>query len=173
MIFIYYLLNLSFKEKNDEMYENKMPLFKSLIIMIVGIIMIILGSNLVVDSACNIASYMGVSKKLISLTIVALGTSLPELVTSLIATIKNENEIAVGNIVGSNIFNIGIVIGVPTILFGTIRNIKIDYVDIIVLLLSVYLLYIFSFYNRKLSRKEGIIFIIIFIVYYSLVILGG
>ena len=165
MIFIYYLLNLSFKEKTNDLINNKMPMFKSILLTILGIIMIILGSNLVVDSSCHIASIMGVSKKMISLTIVALGTSLPELVTSITATIKNEHEIAIGNIVGSNIFNIGMVIGLPVILFGGIRNINIDYIDIVVMLLSAYLLYIFSFYNRKLTRREGCIFIIIFIIY--------
>ncbi len=173
MIFIYYLLNLSFKEKTNDLINNKMPMFKSILLTILGIIMIILGSNLVVDSSCHIASIMGVSKKMISLTIVALGTSLPELVTSITATIKNEHEIAIGNIVGSNIFNIGMVIGLPVILFGGIRNINIDYIDIVVMLLSAYLLYIFSFYNRKLTRREGCIFIIIFIIYYSLVIISG
>ena len=173
MIFIYYLLNLSFKEKTNDLINNKMSMFKSILLTILGIIMIILGSNLVVDSSCHIASIMGVSKKMISLTIVALGTSLPELVTSITATIKNEHEIAIGNIVGSNIFNIGMVIGLPVILFGGIRNINIDYIDIIVMLLSAYLLYIFSFYNRKLTRREGCIFIIIFIIYYSLVIISG
>ena len=173
MIFIYYLLNLSFKEKSNDLINNKMSMFKSILLTILGIIMIILGSNLVVDSSCHIASIMGVSKKMISLTIVALGTSLPELVTSITATIKNEHEIAIGNIVGSNIFNIGMVIGLPVILFGGIRNINIDYIDIVVMLLSAYLLYIFSFYNRKLTRREGCIFIIIFIIYYSLVIISG
>ena len=173
MIFIYYLLNLSFKEKTNDLINNKMSMFKSILLTILGIIMIILGSNLVVDSSCHIASIMGVSKKMISLTIVALGTSLPELVTSITATIKNEHEIAIGNIVGSNIFNIGMVIGLPVILFGGIRNINIDYIDIVVMLLSAYLLYIFSFYNRKLTRREGCIFIIIFIIYYSLVIISG
>lgn len=173
MIFIYYLLNLSFKEKTNDLINNKMSMFKSILLTIFGIIMIILGSNLVVDSSCHIASIMGVSKKMISLTIVALGTSLPELVTSITATIKNEHEIAIGNIVGSNIFNIGMVIGLPVILFGGIRNINIDYIDIVVMLLSAYLLYIFSFYNRKLTRREGCIFIIIFIIYYSLVIISG
>ena len=173
MIFIYYLLNLSFKEKSNDLINNKMSMFKSILLTIFGIIMIILGSNLVVDSSCHIASIMGVSKKMISLTIVALGTSLPELVTSITATIKNEYEIAIGNIVGSNIFNIGMVIGLPVILFGGIRNINIDYIDIVVMLLSAYLLYIFSFYNRKLTRREGCIFIIIFIIYYSLVIISG
>lgn len=173
MIFIYYLLNLSFKEKSMDINNEKMPIFKSILLTMIGIIMIILGSNLVVDSACHVASLMGVSTKMISLTIVALGTSLPELVTSLSATIKNEHEIAIGNIVGSNIFNIGMVIGLPVIIFGGISNISIDYIDIVVMMLSTYLLYIFSFYNRKLSRREGLIFIIIFIVYYSLVIIAG
>lgn len=172
MIFLYYLINLSFR-KNEDILFKKMSILKSIIITIIGIIMIILGSNFVVDSACHIANFLGVSEKLISLTIIALGTSLPELVTSVMATIKNEHEIAVGNIVGSNIFNIGVVIGLPSVFIDSIKNISINYIDVAVMLLSIYLLYIFSFYNHKLTFHEGLIFLVLFVVYYSLVIIGG
>ena len=80
------------------------------IISIIGIISIVLGSNLVVDNASNLAKAIGISEKMVALTIIALGTSLPELVTSVTATRKGEVDIAIGNVVGSNIFNIGMVI---------------------------------------------------------------
>ena len=132
-----------------------------------------LGSNMVVDGATKLATIIGVSEKLISLTIIALGTSLPELVTSITATRKGEYDLAIGNVVGSNIFNLGIVIGLPVSLFGGISNISFNYIDLIVMFLSVFLLFIFSLSNKKISKKEGIIFLILFVIYYSYVIFMG
>ena len=86
-----------------------MPLFKAIMFTLVGLISIIIGSNFVVDSASALAKAIGVSERLIGLTIIALGTSLPELVTSVTATKKGEYDIAIGNVVGSNIFNIGVI----------------------------------------------------------------
>jgi cation:H+ antiporter len=108
---------------------------------------------------------------MISLTIVALGTSLPELVTSVTATKKGEYDIAIGNVVGSNIFNIGIVIGIPVALLGGISSISFSYIDIAVMIFSALLLFLFSLNDHKLSKKEGIIFLIAFVIYYSYVIL--
>ena len=147
-----------------------MPLLKSIIFTVLGIVGIIVGSSLVVDSASALATIMGVSERMISLTIVAFGTSLPEVVTSIIATKKGEYDIAIGNVVGSNIFNIGVVIGLPIAIFGGISKISFSYIDLIVMILSAIILFIFSFNDRKISKKEGIIFLIIFVVYYSYVI---
>jgi cation:H+ antiporter len=107
---------------------------------------------------------------MISLTIVALGTSLPELVTSVVATRKGEYDIAIGNVVGSNIFNIGIVIGLPVALIGGINSFTISYIDLIAMILSGLLLFICSFKDYKISRKEGLLFLILFVIYYSYVI---
>lgn len=114
---------------------------------------------------------MGISERIISLTIVALGTSLPELVTSVVATRKKEYDIAIGNVVGSNIFNIGVVLGIPVALFGGINNISFEMLDLIVMLLATILLFIFSFKDKKISKKEGIIFLSIFIIYYGYIII--
>ena len=135
--------------------------------------MIVLGSNFVVDSASFIASSLGVSEKLISLTIIALGTSLPELVTSITATRKGEYDIAIGNVVGSNIFNIGIVIGLPVAIFGGISHINFNVIDLIVMLVSALLLFIFSYNDHKISKREGIIFLLLFVIYYSYIIYIG
>lgn len=172
-IFIYYLINMM-RNKTDESQDEKyMPLLKSTIYTIIGIILIILGSNFVVDSASYIATKMGVSQKLISLTIIALGTSLPELVTSVTATNKGEYDIAIGNVVGSNIFNIGIVTGLPIAIFGGIDHISFNYIDICTMIISAVLLYIFSRKDRKISRIEGLLFLIIFIAYYSYTLVLG
>jgi hypothetical protein len=104
------------------------------------------------------------------LTIIALGTSLPELVTSVTATRKGQFDIAIGNVVGSNIFNIGIVIGIPITIFGGINQINFNPIDLLVFLGSSILLFLYSFNDHKISKKEGISFLIIFIIYYSYVI---
>ena len=109
---------------------------------------------------------------MISLTIVAIGTSLPELVTSVTATKKGEYDIAIGNVVGSNIFNIGVVTGIPISLVGGIESINFSYIDIAVMIASILLLFLFSLNDRKISKKEGITFLIIFVIYYSYVIFG-
>ncbi len=172
LVFIYYLISMARnKIGNDE--EKYMSIFKSIIYTVLGIVAIVLGSNMVVDSATKLATIIGVSEKLISLTIIALGTSLPELVTSITATRKGEYDLAIGNVVGSNIFNLGIVIGLPVSLFGGISNISFNYIDLIVMFLSVFLLFIFSLSNKKISKKEGIIFLILFVIYYSYVIFMG
>ena len=149
-----------------------LTLKKSIAFTIIGLLGIILGSNLVVDSAVILAKIMGISERLISLTIIALGTSLPELVTSITATKKGEYDIAIGNVVGSNIFNIGIVIGIPVALLGGIGTINFSYIDLLVMITSAIILFMFSFNDYRISRKEGIIFLVLFFIYYSYVLLS-
>ena len=173
LIFVYYLFaSMRNKVADEEEELPKYGMLKSIIFTIFGVICLVLGSNAVVDSASIIAKMIGVSERLISLTIIALGTSLPELVTSTIATKKKEYDIAIGNVVGSNIFNIGIVLGVPLTIFGGISHFTINYIDVIVMLLSAILLFLFSFKNHRLDKKAGIVFLIIFVIYYSFVIVG-
>lgn len=170
LVFIYYLISLMRNKTEDETDEELMKLPKAILLTVVGITGIVLGSNYVVDSASYIAEMLGVSQRMIGLTIIAMGTSLPELVTSVIATKKGEYDIAIGNVVGSNIFNMGIVIGLPVLLFGTIPNITYNIVDLMVMLASAALLFIFSYNDYKIKRDEGIIFVIMFVLYYSYVI---
>ncbi len=173
LVFIYYLIAMARKKIENDSDQSYMSIKKAFIYTIIGIFMIVVGSNFVVDSASLIAEELGVSTKLISLTIVALGTSLPELVTSVTATRKGEYDIAIGNVVGSNIFNIGMVIGLPIAIFGGIDHISFNYIDLIVMLISAILLFIFSYNDYKITKKEGIIFLILFILYYSYVIWMG
>ena len=174
-VFIYYLIKMALRSRKNEELEKEeiMPLGKSILFTIIGIGMITLGSNLVVDKATNIATILGVSEKMIGLTIIALGTSLPELVTSIAASRKGESDLAIGNIVGSNIFNIGIVLGIPVTIFGGIKTINFNAVDLLVMLVSSALLFVFVLDDRKLTRKEGIAFLIMFVAYYSHVIISG
>ena len=172
LVFIYYLISMSRKKVEEEKQEDIISIPKSIIYTIIGIIGIVLGSNFVVDSASEIATIMGVSERLISLTIIALGTSLPELVTSMTATRKGEYDIAIGNVVGSNIFNIGMVIGIPITIFGGIGRINFSYIDLIVMIVASILLFMFSFKDYKITRKEGILFLILFVTYYSYVLIS-
>lgn len=173
LVFIYYLISMARKKIDTEDKTEYMPLSKAFIFTTIGLISIILGSNLVVDHASNLAKLLGISEKLIALTIIALGTSLPELVTSVMATRKGEYDIAIGNVVGSNIFNIGIVTGIPVALLGGISKVSFNQIDLFIMLLSVILLFVFSYKNQKITKREGIIFLILFVIYYSYVIYIG
>lgn len=173
LVFIYYLVGMVKNKVEEDSKENYMPLMKAFAYTIFGIVAIILGSNLVVHNASSLASLIGVSQKMISLTIIALGTSLPELVTSITATKKGEYDIAIGNVVGSNLFNLGVVIGLPVALLGGISKINFNYIDLIVMLVSAILLFFFSVNDRRISKKEGFILLTLFVVYYGYVILMG
>ena len=173
LVFIYYLISVMRNKTDNDSDEEYMPIMKSVLYTVGGIIAIIVGSNFVVDSAASIAKIIGISEKMISLTIIALGTSLPELVTSVTATKKGEYDIAIGNIIGSNIFNIGIVIGLPITIFGGINQINFNLVDIIVMVISAFILFFFASNDKKISKREGVIFLILFVAYYSYVIYLG
>ena len=172
LVFIYYLISMARNKITEEESKEKLPMLKAIIFLVIGIAGVVFGSNFVVDSATKIATIIGVSERMIALTIIAFGTSLPELVTSLTATRKGEYDIAIGNVVGSNIFNIGMVIGIPTAIFGGIGVITFSYVDLLVMIVAAVLLFMFSFNDYKITRKEGIVFILLFVAYYSYVIFG-
>ena len=174
LVFIYYLIAITINREKGLVEEvKKMKMSKAIIFTVLGISMIVLGSEFAVNSASNIAEAIGISKRMISLTIIALGTSLPELVTSVTATKKGECDIAIGNIVGSCIFNIGIVMALPVAIFGGINQINFNNLDITVMLFSVILLFLFSINDKKITRKEGILFLLFFLAYYSIVIING
>ena len=116
-----------------------------------------------------IATGVGVSERIISLTIIALGTSLPELVTTVVAARKGEVDLALGNILGSNIFNICVVLGIPVALFGTVTPESFAMIDLYMLLASAFILFIFSLSGRKITRAEGAVMLLGFIAYYTLI----
>ena len=172
IVFIYYLASIA-KNNKEENEEAPYKIGKSLLFVLIGLVGIVAGSNLVVDNASAIAKALNVSEKMISLTIVAFGTSLPELVTSVQAARKHENDIAIGNIIGSNIFNIGFVIGLPCALIGNINVGTFNYIDMFTMIGAAVLLFLLTFKKRKLDKGEGLIMLLIFIVYYGYVIIGG
>ena len=173
LVFVYYLIKMARNKIDKSQDEKYMSMKKAILFTILGIAGIIIGSNLVVENASAIARTIGISESMVALTIVALGTSLPELVTSITATRKGEYDIAIGNVVGSNIFNIGMVIGAPIAIFGGIQQFSINYIDLITMIISAFLLFIFSYNDRKISKFEGSIFLIMFVTYYGYVIYRG
>lgn len=167
-IFIYYLITLVL-QKRDKVEKPKFKIGQSIFLVIVGLIAIIAGSNMVVNSASSIAKLLGLSERVISLSIIAFGTSLPELVTTIVSSKKGEQDLLVGNIIGSNIFNICIVLGVPVSIYGSITPINFNVIDLIMLILSALIIYIFSCTKKTVSKTEGIIMLFLFIIYYTLV----
>jgi cation:H+ antiporter len=169
-VFVYYLVALAKQNKNEEKEEKpKMKLWKSLLFVGVGLAGIIIGSDFVVDNATAIAKALGLSERIIALTIIAFGTSLPELVTTIVSANKDEQDILVGNIIGSNIFNICVVLGIPVAIFGTITPRSFSYLDLIMLVGSALLLFIVSKTKKHITRFEGFLMLVAFMVYYFLI----
>ena len=169
-VFVYYLVTLAKQKREQEEKEDKpMKLWKSLLFVALGLGGIIWGSDLVVDNASSIAKTLGVSERVISLTIIAFGTSLPELVTTIVSSRKGEQDLLLGNIIGSNIFNICVVLGITVAIFGTLTPNSFSYIDLVMLISSALILFIFSHTKRTVSRLEGILMLIIFATYYTLV----
>ncbi len=154
----------------QEVEKPKLTLPKSIIFILVGLAGIVLGGDLVVDSASAIAIALGMSETLVGLTIVAIGTSLPELVTSITALKKGENQLVIGNVIGSNIFNILFVLGASS----AISAIPLDsslLIDVLFMLAVTILCFIFGKTQEKYDRKEGIILVTLFVVYMAFAIL--
>ena len=169
-VFMYYLLSIA-KKKQQPQEDEKPPmsLLKSILFIIIGLLGIILGSNFVVDNATSIASMLGISQRVISLTVIAFGTSLPELVTTIVSSKKGEQDLLVGNIIGSNIFNICVVLGIPVTIFGSVTPASFQPLDLIALVVSAILLFLFSSSSRKITKKEGIFMLLLFTIYYTIV----
>jgi len=166
-LFIYYIIrNMNSYSYSQELELNVFSSKKSVTMIGLGIVGLGIGGKLVVDSVVNIAEYFNVSKKLVGLTIVSVGTSLPELATSIVAALKRNADIAVGNVVGSNIINITFVMGISAL----IRTMEFDATlntDIYVLVFGTFLLFLFMFTltYKKLDRWEALIFIVGIISY--------
>ena len=153
---------------------NKIDMYKSILFIVLGILGLKYGGDLVVDNAVVIAQAIGISEKLISLTIVAISTSLPELITSVTATIKGETDLAIGHIVGSQIFNILLILGVASLLSPV--GYAPSYNKEIVLLLAgsiVFALFPFMGEKNKMTRENGILFVIVYVVYMINIIMAN
>lgn len=143
---------------------NLLPAWKCIIFILGGMIAIKYGGDFVVNGASAIASSLGLSQTLIGLTIIAMGTSLPELVTSIIAAKKDEVDMAVGNVIGSNIFNILLVLGVAAAI-SPVGFIMENMIDIAFLILISVITLVFAWTSKEINRKEGIIMLLLYAVY--------
>ena len=169
--YVAYLIKSAKKSDNANVVEKpKFTLPQSIIFIIIGLAGIVLGGDLVVNSASDIAIALGMSETLVGLTIVAIGTSLPELVTSLTALKKGENQLVIGNVIGSNIFNILFVLGASS----AITAISLDssmLIDVTFMVFVTVLCFIFGKTQDKFDRKEGAILVALFIGYMIFAIL--
>jgi len=181
--FVYYLIKMALKARNVSLEEtsisidadvvaisHEQPIFKSIIYSIGGMVAIIFGGKLVVSSASYIASTFGVSDQLIGLTVVAIGTSLPEFVTSIIAATKGESDIALGNVIGSNMFNILFVLGISAFISPMAIEPKLI-IDGIVMIMATCLTYFFAIKRKDVNKCESLILIGLYLAYLAYLIM--
>ena len=166
-MFIFYIISVvkskqGFLERGKAKYDMK----TSIILCIVCCILIVIASDIVVDNAKILAKMLNVSTKIITMTVVVIGTSLPEMTMTVIAAKKGEFDIALGNIIGTNIFNIGVVLGIPLLIFGGFASYHFNLIDVLFVHIAAYSLYFFAKNDKVLSKVEGIIMIAIFLTYY-------
>lgn len=167
-IFLYYVFEIARKTKEEEPLSTtkQMPLPKAIVFVVVGVTGLVVGGHWIVQGAIHLAEAFGVSEALIGLTVVAVGTSLPELATSAVAAYKKNTDIAIGNVVGSNIFNVFWVLGLSSVIrplpFSTDSN-----VDILMVIFSSLLLFIFGFVGKQhlLTRAKGVFFLAAYVLY--------
>ena len=170
LVYLGYLFQAAKQGITEQPEEEKQERIGKLILTgVIGMILIIVGSDVTVDAATALATIFGMSERFIGLTIVAFGTSLPELVTSVIAARKGKADIAVGNIVGSNIFNILFVLGVAAAI-SPIEFIMENVVDILVLTAMSLLVWIFAWTDFKIHRIEGVVMLGVYIGYMGYII---
>ncbi|WP_455949491.1 calcium/sodium antiporter [Odoribacter laneus] len=173
VLFIAYTLMLAKKGEAEEIKIKNYTIGKSLFWILIGLVGLIIGGRLLVKGAVQIAESLGISQRIIAITIVSIGTSLPELATSLVAARKKNVDMAIGNVVGSNIFNTFLILGVSA-LISPIHMSMANLPDIGMNLLSALLLFVFIFTGRgrQIERWEGSIFLFLYISYIIWLILG-
>ena len=174
IVFLFFIVKIRKDEKMDDVVENEtVSNFKILLLLILSSLLLYFGSELFVKSSIYFANYFGVSERVIGLTLVAIGTSLPELVTTLVAIYKSELDISIGNIIGSNIFNILAVIGITSLITDlNIISENILSFDIYVMIFFSFILLIFylSSKNRFLNIYHGLVYLLLFITYYLYIV---
>ena len=171
LVYLGYLFNMAKKGNAEEEEGEMLPLWKQLLMLVIGIVCIVFGSDLTVDNATIIAEALGMDDRLIGLTIVAFGTSLPELVTSATAAKKGNADIAIGNIVGSNVFNILFVVGTTALI--TPVAFKMGFlIDSAVALAAGLILWFGVMKEQKLKRPLGMVMLLVYAAYFVYLLLG-
>lgn len=169
LMFVAYLVQL-FKSHDKSKDKPQEPKYNSVIIasiiLALSIVLIVLSSDLIVNNATIIAHRLGISEKIITMTAIVIGTSLPELFMTVTSARKGEFEMTIGNIIGTNIFNVCIVLGLPVAIYGDISLTNFSVVDILVVFLTSLDLFLFARSEKTVSKQEGLIMLLIFVVYY-------
>lgn len=163
-VFMAYTLMQAKTGSTDEVQAETSPVWKNIVYLVGGLLGLVLGSNLFVDSASSVAYALDISEGVVGLTVVAGGTSLPELATSVVAARKGQSAIAIGNVIGSNVFNVLLILG----LTATISPMEIEgitTIDMVVMLISVALVWMFSFTRYTVERWEGAVLVGGYLVY--------
>lgn len=186
--FVYYLVTSALKSRNSSLnidetsldietvdkdvmvQQNFSPMSKSIFLSVVGILAIILGGKIVVDCASNIASSFGVNDQLIGLTVVAIGTSLPEFVTSIVAATKGESDLALGNVIGSNIFNILFVLGISALISPMTIDPKL-FIDAAVMIIATIITFFFAYRKNNVNKYESLTLMTLYVAYMSYLIM--
>lgn len=173
-VFMYYILEVAKNSREqfelDDIDPSPTHIGKYVLYTIGGLAAIVFGGDMVVKNAIVIAMALGMSETLVGLTIVAVGTSLPELITSVTAALKNKSEIAVGNIVGSNIFNIFFILGISSVIHPIVVDSNI-LIDTVIMILSTVILLIFSQTHSKITRAEGGVFMLMYLGYMAYILI--
>ena len=167
--FIYYIYK--FQKKRNQTAEitkekAKWPLSKSIIYSLIGLILIYFGSEFAVDNCVNIAKALNINQKIITMIVLVIGTSTPEIVMAITSVKKNEFDIIMGNIIGTNIFNIGFVLALPIALLGSVSTSSFNFADMFVMTTAAAIIYLFAKDDRKIDKSEGAIMLLVFIIYY-------
>ena len=155
--YVLYVLYIIFREKKNQSQVDDIrtiPIRKCVLLIVVGLVLIIVGGNWVVDNAKEIALALGLTETLTGFTIVAIGTSLPELATSFVATRKGQIELAIGNVIGSNIFNMLLILGLSAAINPVAVNLAAIY-DLLIVILATILTLVLGLTNKRISRVEG------------------
>lgn len=175
LVFLIYIIRFmkkrkSFFEKNE---KPKWKIWPSILFAILGLIGIFIGSDIAVENCTQLAYKIGISEKLITMVILVIGTSAPEIAMAVSSAKKNEFDIILGNIIGTNIFNIGFVLGIPVIIFGSVSSIDFQLIDMVMMSLAAIIIYEFAKDDKIISKKEGLLMLAVFVEYYLYVIITG
>lgn len=174
IIFLVYNIRMARSESySEDIAVKSKPVITALLLVIAGLALLVIGGRTIVYSAVKVATYIGISERIIALTIVSIGTSLPELATSVVAARKKNTDIAIGNIVGSNIFNVFFILGTSAVIYPVALQAKSNF-DLLVNIAVSLLLFVFIFTGkgRRLDRWEGLVFISLYVCYIVALILN-
>lgn len=170
-IFLYYLISYTSKTMDQSKKKPKYSNGMSILLVTVGIAGIVIGSAFVVATTPYIVDKIGCSEKIFAMTVISLGTSIPEIISAIKLFKKGEQDYLIGNIISSNIFNVCAVFGIPVLIYGSITTSSFSLIDFIVLMGSGLLLFIFAETKKTITKTQGLIMILVFVVYYCWMIM--